>query len=449
MRILIVDDENRFAAILARALGAEGFADIATAASAEDALDQLRERQCDLLVTDLRLPGMSGIELMGAVRRAAPTTDVVLMTAFADVATARDALKRGAVDYLVKPFDNSELVALAARTHARLGADAPAGDGAVELAGMVGTSPAMQRLFAELERVARADASVLILGESGTGKELAAHAVHTLGRRAGGPFIEVNTATLPESVIESELFGHERGAFTGADRRKDGLFELAAGGTVFLDEIGELPLALQPKLLRFLQERRFYRVGGTKPVTVDARVVAATNRDLAAEAAAGRFREDLYYRLDVASLKLPPLRERLGDVPLLVQRFLRGKTVAVPPISVDALAVIAAYRWPGNIRELQNALERALILADGAAIGIEHLPERLTATVATQRIVAPGRRATTESLDVSEGERALIERALAEADGNKTRAAELLGMTRRRLYSRLKLLGMSVNGEDE
>ncbi|HYE04407.1 MAG TPA: sigma-54 dependent transcriptional regulator [Planctomycetota bacterium] len=445
MRILIVDDETRFAAILARALGAEGYADVASASSAEDALDGLRERPCDLLVTDLRLPGMSGIELMGAVRRASPTTDVVLMTAFADVATARDALKRGAIDYLVKPFDNSELVALAARTRARLGAVAP-DSGTLEMAGMVGSSPTMQRLFSELARVARADASVLILGESGTGKELLAHAVHSLSARAGGPFIEVNTATLPESVIESELFGHERGAFTGADKRKDGLFELAAGGTVFLDEIGELPLALQPKLLRFLQERRFYRVGGTKPVTVDARVVAATNRDLAAEAAAGRFREDLYYRLDVASLTLPPLRERHEDVPLLVQRYLRGKSTAQPAISVEALAVIAAYRWPGNIRELHNAIERAVILADGATIGLEHLPDRLTSNAVTQRIVAPQRGA---SLDVAERERALIERALAEAAGNKTRAAELLGMTRRRLYSRLKLLGMGVNDDDE
>nr|MBA2479030.1 sigma-54-dependent Fis family transcriptional regulator [Planctomycetota bacterium] len=266
MKIMIVDDENRFATVLARALGNSGYEDIVTADSGEDALEMLRKEARHLVVSDLRMPGMSGLELLGAIKRSWPRTEVVMMTAFAEVATARTALKRGALDYLVKPFDNKELVALVNKVRIRLGPGV--GDDSVDtsLAGMIGGSAVMRQIFDELRRIAKSEVSVLVLGESGTGKELAARAVHSLSQRSGGPFIEVHMATLPEAVVESELFGHEKGAFTGADKRKTGLCELASGGTIFFDEIGEMPLSLQAKLLRFVQERRFYRIGGTEPV---------------------------------------------------------------------------------------------------------------------------------------------------------------------------------------
>jgi DNA-binding NtrC family response regulator len=447
MRILIVDDEQRFASVLARALAAEGYSDVATAPSGEDALESLRDEGADLMVTDLRLPGMTGLELLGEAKRRWPALEVVLMTAFAEVATARDALKRGALDYLVKPFDNRELVSLVDQARSRRGSSSERDLPAV-LAGMIGASDAMRRLFDELKRIARSEASVLILGESGTGKELAARAVHSLSSRGRGPFIEVHMAALPEAVIESELFGHERGAFTGADKRKSGLCELASGGTIFLDEIGEMPLHLQPKLLRFVQERRFYRVGGTEPVTVDARVVAATNRDLATEVKTGRFREDLFYRLDVASVTLPPLRERRADIPLLVRGFLKRADGAVTDA---ALAAMSSYDWPGNIRELANAVERARIVADGAAIDVGHLPPKVLGNPSTQRLTAVLSEDSTPmpQLDLNANERQLIEQALGRADGNKTRAAELLGITRRRLYSRMKLLGIAIGGEED
>jgi two-component system, NtrC family, response regulator HydG len=444
MRILIVDDEARFANVLARVLKAEVAAEVEVATSAEDALVRLQERPCDLLLTDLRLGGMSGLELMAEVRRRWGATDIVLMTAFAEVSTAREALTRGAVDYLVKPFDNQELVALVAQSQARRRQAGPSAtnDGDGRLAGLIGESPAMRRVFGEIERVARADASVLLLGESGTGKEVAARALHTLSPRHRGPFIEVHIAALPESTLESELFGHEKGSFTGADKRKAGLFELASGGTVFLDEIGELPLHVQPKLLRFLQERRYYRIGGTEPLSVDVRVVAATNRDLVADVKQGRFREDLYYRLDVVTITLPPLRERAGDVRLLARHLLARKH-AGSAITDEAVAMLETWRWPGNVRELANTIERAVILADGGRIEARHLPERFIERTPLSVV------ATTDGFDLSANERQLIEQALVQAAGNKTKAAELLGITRRRLYSRLKLLGIEGGDEKE
>ncbi|MBA2481790.1 MAG: sigma-54-dependent Fis family transcriptional regulator [Planctomycetes bacterium] len=446
MRILIVDDEARFANVLARVLKSEAVGEVDVASSAEEALVRMQEHPCDLLVTDLRLGGMSGLELMGEVRRRWGATDIVLMTAFAEVATAREALKRGAMDYLVKPFDNKELVALVAQAHARRRATVgTSGSTSIEpdgrLAGLIGESPAMRRVFGEIERVARADASVLLLGESGTGKEVAARALHTLSPRHSGPFIEVHIAALPESTLESELFGHEKGSFTGADKRKAGMFELASGGTVFLDEIGELPLHIQPKLLRFLQERRYYRIGGTEPLSVDVRVVAATNRDLVNEVKQGRFREDLYYRLDVVTITMPPLRERAGDVGLLARHLLARKHAGCS-INDEALLMLETWRWPGNVRELANTIERAVILADGGRIEARHLPERFIERTPLSVV------ATTDGFDHSANERQLIEQALVQAGGNKTKAAELLGITRRRLYSRLKLLGMG-SGEEE
>ncbi|MBA3710525.1 MAG: sigma-54-dependent Fis family transcriptional regulator, partial [Planctomycetes bacterium] len=380
MRILIVDDEETFARLIAESVEAEGNHAVERVESVDAALLLCGTRGYDLVLSDLRLPGPSGLDLLAQIKRRWPSVHVVLMTAFADVGTTRLALKGGAFDYLVKPFQHDELMdivnhVLAIRLNDGLLLDSMP---PVALADMVGASRPMQALFSEVQRTARSDASVLVLGESGTGKELVARAVHRLSDRNGGPFIEVHSSTLSEGLVESELFGHERGAFTGADQRKRGMFELAEGGTIFLDEIGEMPLALQSKLLRVLQERSFYRVGGSELVRVDVRVVAATNRDLPADVADKRFREDLYYRLDVASISVPPLRERMGDVPLLARHFLSAagrSTVAVGP---SAMKLLNEYTWPGNVRELRNVIERALIHCGDGPLEPHHLPERLS-----------------------------------------------------------------------
>ena len=447
MRILIVDDENRYAAVLARTLAYEGFDQVETAESAEEALRIIASAPFDLVITDLRLPRRSGLELMGEVRRRHPATAFVLMTAFADVATARDALKGGALDYLVKPFDTRELVALVRQAEARHLEARPAAPAApaasasgAGFGGLLGASPAMARVCDELERAARSDVTVLLLGESGTGKELAANALHRGSARAGGPFVEAHLAALAESVLESELFGHEKGAFTGAERRKAGLFEAASGGTIFLDEIGEVPGHLQPKILRVLQERRFARVGGTEKVSVDVRLVAATNRVLADEVAAGRFREDLYYRLAVLTITQPPLRERGDDVRLLAEDFLRRRRPGAA-FDGEALAALRAHRWPGNVRELANVVERALVLCDGEVVGRSHLPPGL-GRGGEMVDVTP---ADGSALHLQGHERQLILQARQQAGGTKTRAADLLGITRRRLYSRLQRLGMAVD----
>jgi DNA-binding NtrC family response regulator len=444
MRILIVDDEKRFAKVLCQALNADGYKDVDMASSGQEALDAVRVKPCDVLVTDLRMPGMSGLELMGEVGRRSPGTEIILMTAFADVATAREALKRGAVDYLVKPFDNQELSALLKQIQARRTAagEKPADSEDSNLfMGMAGQSPVMRKMFEAVERVARSDASILILGESGTGKELIARAVHDLSPRHRGPFVDLHCAAIPENLLESELFGHERGAFTGAHDRKRGRLELAAGGTVFLDEIGEMPLPLQPKLLRFLQEHQFIRVGGSETITVDVRIVAATNRNLEEEVKAGNFREDLFYRLDVVDIIIPPLRERMSDIEPLVYYFLRLKGLVADAFSPEAMETLKGYSWPGNVRELQNAVERAVIDAVGGRIEPRHLPEKLLGeTVAATE--AAGNEISEQDMDLVSNEKQIIEQALRRTGGNKTAAAKLLGITRRRLYSRMKLLGI-------
>ncbi len=448
MRILIVDDEERFARILCLALQASGYGEIDTAASGEEAVEKVRVKPCDILVTDLRMPGMNGLELSAEVKRRTPGTDVILMTAFADVETAREALKRGALDYLVKPFDNSELVALIAQAEARRNLKhmgEPRDESGVIFAGMVGVSPGMRKLFRSVEKAARHDSTVLILGESGTGKELVARAIHSLSSRHRGPFIDLHCAAIPEALLESELFGHEKGAFTGAVAQKRGRLEIAAGGTVFLDEIGEMPLALQPKLLRFLQEHRLTRVGGTESFNVDVRVVAATNRELGEEIKKGNFRQDLYYRLDVMRIEVPPLRERPGDVEPLVRHFLRTKGSAADAVSTKVLDILRLYEWPGNVRELENVIERAILEAEGEPVGVMHLPPGIAGKAEQDASEAPI--LAEGGLDLADNERQLIERALREADDNKSKAAKLLGITRRKLYSRMKLLGMDTGAE--
>jgi DNA-binding NtrC family response regulator len=369
------------------------------------------------------------------------------MTAFADVATAREALTRGALDYLVKPFDNDELVSLVRRALERRKATrATSAEAPKTFAGMTGRSEEMQRLFSTIERVARGESAVLVVGESGTGKELVARAIHAFGPRHAAPFVDVNCAAIPATLIESELFGHEKGAFTGALAARKGRIELAAKGTLFLDEIGEMPLELQPKLLRFLQERRFYRVGGNSQVPLDVRVLAATNRDIDAEVRAKRFREDLYFRLAVVRVDVPPLRDRPEDVRPLVAHILRLK--GRPPERIDeaALRVLESYSWPGNVRELENVIEQALLESEEGAIERRHLPPRVTDAVTRENPpIASGARAgagAPKNLDLDTNERQLIEEALRRTDGNKSKAADLLGITRRRLYSRMSVLGI-------
>jgi DNA-binding NtrC family response regulator len=427
-RILIVDDEPKLARILAGAL--EGVAGCEVAGDAKSALDLLSLRRFDLVVTDLRMPGIDGMTLLREVRRRASATPVILMTAFARAEDAVEAMKLGAQDYLVKPFDLDEfrhkVSALLPPGSARAGSPA-------ELEGIVGRSAAMREVFELVERVASRDATVLILGESGTGKELVARALHHRSRRAEGPLVEMHCAALPETLLESELFGHEKGAFTGAAARKIGRLETARGGTLFLDEVGEIPPATQVKLLRFLQERTFVRVGGTETLMVDARFVCATNRDLSRAVADGAFRADLFYRLNVFPIRVPPLREREGDAALLVEHFLRRAGRDRDAFTPEAVALVEAYRWPGNVRELENAVERALILAGEGRVEARHLPAELRpGSLPLQGASAP------ESLD--EMELRAIEEALAKSGGNKRRAAELLGITRRRLYSRIEIL---------
>jgi DNA-binding NtrC family response regulator len=436
VRIVIVEDEADFAAILSRVLQAAGHAQVTIAATAEQALELPPP---DVVVTDLRLPGRSGLELMQELRRRDPGVACILMTAFADVATAREALTSGAIDYLVKPFDNRELVALVERVAARSHGPAQAGEV------LLGDSTAMRRVVSQLRQAAQGDATVLLLGESGTGKELAAQTIHALSARARNRLVDVHLAALPESTIENELFGHERGAFTGAEARSGGLLEAADAGTLFLDEIGELPVHVQPKILRVLQERTFFRIGGTTPVHVDVRVIAATNRDLPAAVAAGRFREDLFYRLDVMTITMPALRDRGEDV-LLLANHLLGAHRPGACFTQAARDCLLRHAWPGNVRELSNAVERACVVANGVHIDASDLPERVRRCAPRAQDVATAASAT---LDHQSRERTLIRDALARAQGNKSLAAQLMGISRRRLYSRMKLLGLEEADADD
>ncbi len=442
MRILVVDDEERFAQLVADHLRDAGH-EVTVLTTGDDARRRLAQAEFDLVITDLKMVPVDGIAVLDAAR-AAGDADVVIMTAHASIESAIAALRRGAYDYLIKPFSLDELSLLVERIAERrqlrrdnavLRQELAATD---RFAAMVGSSPALQSVRELIRKVAAADTTVLVLGESGTGKELVARLIHRSSPRASRPFVTVHAAALPETLLESELFGYEKGAFTGATSRKPGRLELAAGGTLFLDEIGEIPAAVQVKLLRFLQERTFVRLGGTQTITVNTRIICATNRDLAAETRAGRFREDLYYRLSVFPIIVPPLRERRTDIPELCQHILNrlGYTAQLDPAVLHRLT---NYDWPGNIRELENVLERALILAGGEPIRPQHiqLPEPVLATVGSP---------SGESLAAME--RRIVEEALRKAGNNKSRAARLLGITRRMLYTKLRNLGIEFDAEE-
>jgi len=437
-KILVVEDEPKMAFLLEAELNDAGHR-ATSVTDGREAVRRVEREHFDIVITDLRMEGMDGIEVLERVKGLDPQTEVVLITAYATAQTAVEAMKKGAYDYIIKPFDIEELKLLVKKIEEKQGLlyeNALLQEKARREGLLVGgRSPAMRKVLELIDKVAPTDATVLVLGESGTGKELVARRIHHTSPRRDKPLVAVHCATFPENLLESELFGYERGAFTGATRRKVGHFEYADGGTIFLDEVGELPASVQAKLLRFLQERQFTRLGGVEPVRVDVRVIAATNRDLEREVREGRFREDLFYRLNVFPIELPPLRERREDIPLLVEHFLRQRNRPPDVVSPEAMEALLAYDWPGNVRELENVIERALILAGEGRITPDLLP--FGRPKAGAKVELPD-----EGVNLEEVERELITQALEKAGWNKAKAAKLLGITRRRLYSRMEALGI-------
>ncbi len=437
----MVDDEVNARTALGELLRDEGF-EVETAADAFKALGKLEVFAPHVVLTDLKMPGMDGIELVKKIHAMDDAPAVVVMTAFGAVASAVEAMRAGAAEYLTKPLNFDELLVVVDRVleHQALRAETRQLRQRVrdKLAprNIVGSSPAMNRIFEIVDQVAPSKATVLITGESGTGKELIASAIHQRSPRASGPFIKLHCAALAESLLESELFGHERGAFTGAVARRDGRFQMADGGTLFLDEIGEISPSIQVKLLRFLQEHEFERVGSGQTTRVDVRVLAATNKDLKAEVAAGRFREDLYYRLNVVSLEMPSLRERRSDIPALAKFFLdryaRENGKALDTIAPDAIEAMMAYDWPGNVRELENAMERAVVMAPGTAVEAKHLPASVRPSKASEAGLPPIPGTTLADL-----EKYAILETMRATGGSTSRAAEILGISVRTIQYRL------------
>jgi len=442
--VLIVDDEVNVRRVLATMLEQAGY--LATRAeSAEQALQLVRAQDPDLVLTDLKMPGTDGLELMRRLREEFPEIPVVMLTAHGTVEAAVEAMKLGALDFLTKPFDKDDVLrvigkAVGQADRARQQYQGPAAAG--RRCGIVGSSDAIHKLCDTIERVAASPSTVLLTGETGTGKELVADALHKLSDRRNRPSIKVNCGALPENLVESELFGHERGAFTGAERAKPGKFELADGGTLFLDEIGELLAAMQAKLLRVLQDGIIDRVGGVEPRRVDVRVVAATNRDLEREVAEGRFRDDLFYRLRVVELRVPPLRDRIEDVPELVECFLDKHAARLrrprPTIGDRAVAALMARPWPGNVRELESAVERAILLARGS----ELTPTDFDLEERSEGDGGPAGLKDVARAAAAEAERRMIRAALQATGLNVTRAAERLGLSRRGLQLKMKEYGL-------
>ncbi|OGK93317.1 MAG: two-component system response regulator [Candidatus Rokubacteria bacterium GWF2_70_14] len=445
-RILVVDDEPAQRELVSGFLRKRGF-EVDEAAGGQAALARFTQEPFDLVLTDQRMPDLSGLDLLQRLRAVTPEAAVIVMTAYGTIETAVGAIKAGATDYLSKPINLDELLHRIERVRERqrlLGENRELRAALEErhrVEGIIGDSGRMQEVLSLVRRVAPSDATVLIRGESGTGKELIARAIHHASPRAGGPLVAVNCAALPEGLLESELFGHEKGAFTGAAASRKGRFELADGGSIFLDEIGDLPLHLQVKLLRVLQERQFERVGGTRTIPVNVRVLAATHRNLEALVREGRFRDDLYYRINVVTLLLPPLRERREDLSPLIEHFLtrfagkNGKTIR--GLTREARDALLRYDYPGNVRELENLIERAVVLTRDEVIGKSDLP--LTLDEQTAESDAPaGLVAAVEGL-----ERRMMRDALSRAGGVQTRAAELLGISERVLRYKLRKYGLA------
>ncbi len=428
--LLVVDDEPEFRELLIRRFTQVGWR-VQGAETGEDALDLLSRREFDVAVLDMMLPGMTGLDLLAKIKAGPTDCEVVMLTGQATVETAVAAMKAGAYDYVVKPFPLQELETLIEKANERrkLAKENRQLKAVIARerapASMIGTSPAMQEVFRLIERAGPSDKAILIQGESGTGKELVARALHQASRRADKPIVVINCAALPESLLESELFGHEKGSFTGAINAKQGLFEVADGGTLFIDEIGEMPGSLQAKMLRVLEDGSMRRIGSIKERRVDVRILAATNRNMSREVAEGRFREDLYYRINVMSLELPPLRKRLSDVPLLVRQFL-GTGWEIEP---EAKLALEQYSWPGNVRQLINAIERGKILGDDGIIRRNDLPREVT-----QPGSAPATSGELLSDDLADLQRSKVVSVLRRVHGNKSHAAKMLGIERRKLY---------------
>ncbi|MFN4260781.1 MAG: sigma-54-dependent transcriptional regulator [Gemmataceae bacterium] len=435
LRLLIVDDDQQLRDTLARRFQRHGMI-VCVAGSGEEALKRVEETRCDVALLDLHLPGMSGIDLLVRLKEMQPELEAIMLTAHGSIETAIQAMKQGAYDYLTKPFHLPELeihiekafdkVRLARRERQwidQLRYESPRYR-------LIGSSAAMRKVVQLIEKVAPAGATVLIQGASGTGKELVARALHFNGPRRDRPLVTINCAALQETLLESELFGHEKGSFTGALQAKVGLVEVAEGGTLFIDEIAEMAPGLQAKLLRVLENGHFRRVGGTTELHADVRVVAATNKNLNEEQKAGRFREDLYYRLNVVTINLPPLRERREDIPELVEHFLSNRPIGTQRsrIEEDALQALMQYDWPGNVRELANVLERAQILAENHVITLDDLPETI---VAADR---PAEAGSEHAQSLREVERRHVQAILQQEKGNKVQAAKVLGISRRALY---------------
>ena len=445
MKILVVDDEPAQRELVSGFLARHAF-EVTTARDGAEALERFRSEPADLILTDQKMPGLSGLELLAAARAVTPEVAVIVMTAYGTIEDAVAAIKAGATDYLTKPLQLDELLHRIGQVRDRqrlLGENRELRAALQErhrVEGVIGESGRMQEVLSLVRRVAASDATVLIRGESGTGKELIAKAIHYASRRAAGPLVRVNCAALPETLLEPELFGHEKGAFTGAQAARRGRFELAHGGSLFLDEIGDLPLHLQVKLLRVLQEREIERVGSSHPIQVDVRLLAATHRDLEALVKAGTFRDDLYYRINVVTLVVPPLRERREDIPLLLDHFLvkfaraNGKTIR--GLTREARDTLLRYDYPGNVRELENLMERAVVLTRDEVIGLADLPLSVRETE-PESGEATGLPAAVEGL-----ERRMIRDALAYADGVQTRAAEALGISERVLRYKLRKYGL-------
>jgi DNA-binding NtrC family response regulator len=452
--VLIVEDEAKMRRLLELNLGEDGFTTL-SAADAETGLKLLRSESVDLVVTDLKLPGQDGLAFLQAVKQLNATLPVVVMTAFGSVETAVEAMKAGAADYVMKPFSlaemrmviHKELDVRQLREENRSLREALGRR--YEHPNIVARGPKMQEVLATVERVAPTNATVLLGGESGVGKDLIARAIHEKSRRASGPFVKINSTAIPETLLESELFGYEKGAFTGAAASKRGKFELADKGTLFLDEIGDVPLTVQVKLLRVLQEREFERLGGTRTLKVDVRLIAATNRDLREALEQHTFREDLYYRLNVVPIDIPPLREHKEDIPDLVKLFLSrfaaesGKQITA--IAPEALHVLTDHYWPGNVRELQNVIERACALANGSVLGSSDIrldAQRAKAANSSEPVLPEG-------MTLEQWEDEIIREALRKADGNKSQAARRLGLSRNALRYRLSKIGIADDAEKE
>jgi len=467
LKILIVDDEAAICWAFSQLLQGEGYTPL-TAASAEEGLEVAARERPDLILLDIRLPGITGIEALPKFREQNPDAPVIVMTAHGTMDTAIEATRRGAYNYLTKPLHNDDALhnirnALERRSLSRQVAQLKREAAGAGLA-LIGKSAGMQDVYKRIGAVAGAGSSVLVYGESGTGKELVARAIHDYSGRGNGPFIAVNCASMPEPLLESELYGHVKGAFTGAIRDKAGKAEVADGGTLFLDEIGEMPLSIQAKLLRFLELKKFERVGSTESVEVDVRIVAATNRDLRVQIKAQQFREDLYYRLNVVSIELPALRHRKDDIPLLVAHFLARSSSGQHPsdISQEAMKLMEKYDWPGNVRELKNAIEHAVILSRGTTVAPEHLPSHILQSL---RGEDPGqgtsledlvRQRTHRALDKAENqedgnaygevvadvEKTVIETTLKRVGGNQVKASKLLGIHRTTLRKKIEDYGL-------